>query len=292
MPLKMDDEETPEEEIKEPARQGDVTVEGEDLEDTPEEPPEETPEEKPTRKAKRASRAGKHKELEEKVATFEADASAREERESGYKRRIDELERDRQHGRQQQARPSDQFNDRRRHLFKQRDELYDSYESKRSHMTKEDEAEFKDRGNRLQSELNKIDHREVLAEQPVTTPAQQYVTTNYPDIAGNPSAARYAAGEWEAEIHNKAQPNRELVDKVMAKTRQRFGFVASPTPSESTRAKFTGERRGVSSRRERTSVVLGKAEKKMAVAAYKDLEPEEAYKRFAKEIMKPTLEGR
>lgn len=136
------------------------------------------------------------------------------------------------------------------------------------------------------------------APDPMAQATQNHVITNYPDLANNKNALRFATAlleqtvvERELTTGRAEAPNMQLLDEVLKKTRKRF-FPNSPqnggsTTSERTiRSRFSGPPKGPASggggNGGPRTVVMTPADKRMARTQYPKLDPDKAYKLWAK----------
>jgi hypothetical protein len=114
---------------------------------------------------------------------------------------------------------------------------------------------------------------------------------HYPDVFDHRPALAYARAVWERMVHEGHPDNIETIRESLETARRDFNMGSSPRAS-GMRGKSTGIRAGHGSFGGGQSKVvwLSKDEKHMALARYPDVSPEDAYRRYAREI-KPKADA-
>lgn len=160
-------------------------------------------------------------------------------------------------------------------------------------VTQRDVDEYRQKALELQRKHQRLVAKSVLLEnQQQHDPRAQayeaqmqavrgYLITTYPDVIQNDKARSWAIARWHQRIAEGASDTRELVEKVMRETRQRFGLGGEqrPAPDARTRQQFSGVRNGGAGQRNDAprKATLNKDQQKMALAMYPDLPEEKAY---------------
>lgn len=114
--------------------------------------------------------------------------------------------------------------------------------------------------------------------------ARQGFFMRHADIMGNPKLRMYADGLLRQRWAEGKPDTVETAEEVALEVRQRFGMVSKPPPTKSEKQRYSGVSGGGGGTPGAKVVRLDAATQRMARELYKGMKPEDAYKRYAKQL--------
>lgn len=253
----------------------------------PEEEAEESEEGSSPRDEKKRARGQKWREHQERADQAERSAAEARAQVAYYQ----EQERLRSQS-QQQTEKKDPFEAESAQLKREYD-LYlketDTLDA--SKITPEERTKFRDQWFDIQKRLGELSAKKLQpqqAENPEAVALRATYFARYPDVMGNPRAVQAAQARWmsaQAEGRVNQRDPWASMDGVMNDVRRAFGIGKAPPPDEVTKRRYSavGGGSAPSSDSSPRAIQMGKAERKMAIAAYPQFasKPEKAYQAWA-----------
>lgn len=191
-------------------------------------------------------------------------------------------------------------------IARQQDLLYRDYNS-RKQVTPQEQEEFARKSRELQMQMTVTGGEIALRRAGVQKPPDERqiratiqaerLHSEHGDIVGDERKRMYADGEWRKLIAWGKPNDWSTICEAMERTRQAYGLPlkSRQAPSESYKRKLAGSARGAGAStgsESRNTVVMGKAEKRMANAMYSHISDEgERYKRWAASAGKKILDS-
>lgn len=264
--------------------------------DDDDEPEIDIPGEVPTRDEKKRNRWAEHKAKTEAAEAKAVELERQLAEERGRTQAFQDAQR--QMPQQQQADP---FVAQEQMVLKEIENLRKDFANMDStKLSQEDVERFHGRWRDLDTAHKTIITRREIRnaqaqQQPPNTVAQAaevHVRMNYPELADNAVALQYTNGLLiQAQAQRQRQtgraepPTMQMLDEALKETRRALSLGPKAPPSQAVKARFSGmpaTQSGASSNGRKT-VQMGKDERAMARARWPKLEPEKAYRLFAKE---------
>lgn len=167
-------------------------------------------------------------------------------------------------------------------------------------LTPEKEEQYIRRAREIESKKiaavvrqNGLGGQQITPQQVQMLAQRQMLMNRYGDVLQHPQAARYALGVLETRRARGEQDSEGLYDEIAEEARQRFGMqsqVRRPPPSAAQRQRFSGISAGGREAMARGngnggSMKLTKEDQKMATAMWPKLKPQEAFKRYAANLV-------
>lgn len=141
-------------------------------------------------------------------------------------------------------------------------------------LTKQIIDDFDTKARNLQQErINIGTQRAIASAMPALLNAQQAQAfrNQYHDVNANPRALQFARGVYDQALALGEQDGPQLVDKAMNEARIKFGMTPSMKPTNQDRAQLSGVSGTGGKSTSSNTVKMGKSEKQMALAMYKDV---------------------
>lgn len=150
--------------------------------------------------------------------------------------------------------------------------------------------EYNRKAREIQDQKSAFHTRKALREmmpQIVQTQQQQQLRAQYSDVYQNTSALTYAEGAYKMMLASGEQDGPQLLDKAMNQARVHFRMPGANymKPTQADRDRLSGIPGGGGRAPSDNRVVMGKAEKQMAMAMYGDAfngDEKKAYEKWAK----------
>lgn len=263
--------------------------------DDDEEPEIDIPGEVPTRDEKKRNRWKEHTEARVAAETKAAELERQLAEERGRAQALYEAQR------QQPQQQQDPFAAQEQMVLKEIENLRKDFANMDStKLSNEDVERFHGRWRDLDTAhktiITRREIRNATAQQPqpntMAQAAEVHVRMNYPELADNAVALQYTNGLLiQAQAQRARQtgrneaPTMQMLDEALKETRRALSLGPKAPPSQAVKARFSGmpaTQSGASQNGKKT-VQMGKDERAMARARWPKLEPEKAYRLFAKE---------
>lgn len=199
----------------------------------------------------------------------------------------------------QQTQDEDPYAKREREIYARQDSLGATYAAAKQSGTASAEqiTKWTKDARDLESELAEVrSERSVARLMPVLTQRQQQAVyqNEYSDVYRNDNAVRFAKAEYDKQLALGRPDTKETVDYAMNEARRQFGMVSKGQPTDTDRSQLSSSGNGGRNNVKKGSnkIVLGKAEKKMAIAAYhghtdekgNKIDERGAYQRWAQRV--------
>lgn len=252
-----------------------------------EDSPTASPEERISRKEKRQARIKRlldeGKQNKEEVERLKAESAATRselERLKGYVAAQPQQRAQNDTGKDPYEQRLDQVYERQSEAFKAA-----QAEIKAGGFTPERQQHYEKLAREIESEKTRI-HTERAVEQRAaasrTEQAQQVWVQKYPEVYNNPRAFQYAQASWQRRLALGESPSNDTVDEIMNETMTTFRLGKKAPPSANERARMSGiPAAGSGGSGPRSAGVSMTPElRRMAEAAYSDLPPAEAHKKW------------
>lgn len=268
-----------------------VTVDDDD------EPDIDVPGEVPTRDEKKKNRWREHTEARVAAETRASELERQLAEERGRAQAFYEAQRQQP----QQQQQVDPFAQQEQAILQEIDHLRkDFVNMDTAKMSSEDVERYHKRWRDLDTAHKTIiTRREIQRATPQQQPntmaqaAETHVRVNYPELAENAVALQYTNGlliqaqaERTRQTGRQEPPTMQMLDAALKQTRRALSLGPKDPPTAAVKARFSGmpaTQSGAQPNGKKT-VQLGKAERSMARTRWPKLDPDAAYKRFAKEM--------
>lgn len=118
--------------------------------------------------------------------------------------------------------------------------------------------------------------------------ATQQLSNEYPDVVNHRAAMEYAYGQYYSMVGEGEPRTLATSRKAMQKAAERFGFAkpTAPAPTATQQQKYGGVPAQAGAKSSPTGMRLSKDQQRMATARWPQLEPEQAFARWAEMFRK------
>lgn len=255
--------------------------------DEPELAPTATPEERLTRLQKKTERMQsalrENKKNLERIREFE-ERDHRRERELAELRGMVAANNNALYARQDSGK--DPYEQRLDATYARQNELYNGAQAevKAGTFTKERQDYYEAEARKVEADKMRIHTERAVAASAAAqsaNSARQVWVQKYPEVYGNQQALEYATATWNQKMALREPQTPQLVEDIMEQTKTLFKLGGKPAPTASDRARMSGvPSAGGGGGRASGDISMTPELKRMAQAAYPDVDPAEAEKRW------------